>query len=127
MRLYYFIKPKISEPIYQNTSLNITPSEDIRKIVWQGSLDLWKAFPLFGTGPETFGFTYYWTRPAAHNLTSEWDFLYNKAHNEYLNYLATTGMVGTIPYLVLIFTVLIVLIKKILNTKYLILDTKYWF
>jgi len=103
----YFIKPKTPEQISQNTTLNITPSEDIRKIVWQGSFNLWKAFPLFGTGPETFGFTYYWTRPAAHNLTSEWDFLYNKAHNEYLNYLATTGTLGFISYLFLIISFLV--------------------
>ncbi len=107
----------------QIENLNITSSGDIRKIVWQGSLDLFKKFPVFGTGVETFAYSYYWTRPIEHNLTSEWDFLYNKAHNEYLNYLATTGLVGTIPYLIFIFTVLIVLIKKILNTKYLILDT----
>jgi putative inorganic carbon (hco3(-)) transporter len=89
----------------------ITPSEDIRKIVWLGSLDLFKKFPLLGTGVETFAYSYYWTRPVEHNLTSEWDFLYNKAHNEYLNYLATTGLVGTIPYLFLIFSVLFYLIK----------------
>ena len=103
----FFIKPNISQPVSQNTSLNITPSEDIRKIVWQGSLDLWRAFPLFGTGPETFGFTYYWTRPASHNLTSEWDFLYKKAHNEYLNYLATTGTFGFLSYLFLIISFLV--------------------
>jgi O-antigen ligase len=103
----YLFPQKISSLIDQSTTLNITPSENIRKIVWQGSLNLWKAFPLFGTGPETFGFTYYWTRPAAHNLTSEWDFLYNKAHNEYLNYLATTGTFGFISYLLLIFSFLI--------------------
>lgn len=109
----YFIKPKISEPIDQNTTLNITPSEDIRKIVWQGSVNLWKAFPLFGTGPETFGFSYYWTRPASHNLTSEWDFLYNKAHNEYLNYLATTGTLGFLSYLFFIFFAIRILLKNI--------------
>lgn len=103
----YLFPQKISSLIDQSTTLNITPSENIRKIVWQGSLDLWKAFPLFGTGPETFGFTYYWTRPAAHNLTSEWDFLYNKAHNEYLNYLATTGTLGFISYLFLIISFLV--------------------
>ncbi|HSX09413.1 MAG TPA: hypothetical protein VLF93_04635, partial [Candidatus Saccharimonadales bacterium] len=32
-------------------------------------------------------------------LTSEWDYLYNKAHNEYLNYLATTGLFGLVTYL----------------------------
>ncbi|MFA5828304.1 MAG: O-antigen ligase family protein [Candidatus Shapirobacteria bacterium] len=85
---------------------NITASEDIRKIVWQGAFDLWKRFPVLGTGVETFAYSYYWTRPTSHNLTSEWDFLYNKAHNEYLNYLATTGALGLLAYLLIIFTVL---------------------
>ncbi len=81
--------------------LDITPSSDIRKIVWQGAIDLWKKQPVFGTGVETFAYSYYWTRPKAHNLTSEWDFLYNKAHNEYLNFAATTGTVGLFTYLLL--------------------------
>lgn len=103
---------KNSPSTTQTTILNITPSEDIRRIVWQGSFDLWKRFPLFGTGPETFAYTYYWTRPASHNLTSEWDFLYNKAHNEYLNYLATTGIFGLASYLFLIAYFLYYLRKK---------------
>lgn len=91
----------------QTEKLNITPSEDIRKIVWHGAFDLWKQYPIFGTGVETFAYSYYWTRPIEHNLTSEWEFLYNKAHNEYLNFLATTGIVGIIAYLFLIITILI--------------------
>lgn len=104
--------PKNPPPTTQTDTLNITPSQDIRRIVWQGSIDLWKRFPLFGTGPETFAYTYYWTRPAAHNLTSEWDFLYNKAHNEYLHYLATTGIFGLATYLFLIAYFLYFLRKK---------------
>ena len=100
----------------QSNNLLITPSGDIRKIVWHGGLDLFKKFPLLGTGIETFAYSYYWTRPIEHNLTSEWDFLYNKAHNEYLNYLATTGLIGTIPYLLFISSVLFFLIKK--STSY---------
>jgi putative inorganic carbon (hco3(-)) transporter len=76
-----------------------TESGDIRKIVWTGALDLIKREPLLGTGPESFAYSYYWTRPAEHNLTSEWDFLYNKAHNEYLNFAATTGLLGLTAYL----------------------------
>lgn len=76
-----------------------TESGDIRKIVWTGALSLIKKYPLLGTGPETFAYTYYSTRPVAHNLTSEWDFLYNKAHNEYLNIAATTGLIGLLAYL----------------------------
>ncbi len=81
--------------------LNITPSGDIRKIVWTGAVDLWREKPILGTGVETFAFSYYWVRPIAHNVTSEWDFLYNKAHNEYLNFAATSGTVGLIGYLII--------------------------
>lgn len=97
-----FLSQNPPSPPTSTTPLLITPSEDIRKIVWQGSFDLWRQFPLFGTGPETFAYSYYWTRPASHNLTSEWNFIYNKAHNEYLNYLATSGSFGFLSYLVLI-------------------------
>ena len=113
----YLFPLKISSPIDQNSTLNITKSEDIRKIVWQGSIDLWKKFPFFGTGPETFAYSYYWTRPASHNLTSEWDFLYNKAHNEYLNYLATTGTFGFLTYIFFIFSVLYLIIKNIFPSQ----------
>lgn len=77
---------------------SITASGDIRKIVWQGAIDIWKSYPIFGSGVETYAFAYYKFRPAEHNLTSEWDYLYNKAHNEFLNYLATTGALGLGTY-----------------------------
>jgi O-antigen ligase/Flp pilus assembly protein TadD len=76
-----------------------TESVVIRRIVWTGTLKLIKEHPILGTGPETFAYTYYWDRPVAHNLTSEWDFLYNKAHNEYLNITAGAGLVGLTAYL----------------------------
>ncbi len=79
-----------------------TESGEIRKIVWKGAIDVWKNYPIFGSGLETFAFSYYQFRPVKHNLVSEWDFLYNKAHNEYLNFAATTGTVGIISYILLI-------------------------
>ena len=97
----------------QSSKILITSSSDIRKIVWKGAFDLWKKFPVFGTGVETFAYSYYWTRPVEHNLTSEWDYLYNKAHNEYINYLATTGAVGFLAYCSVIIVVLISCFKKI--------------
>lgn len=75
-----------------------TDSGDIRKIVWTGAYNVWKRYPLFGSGVETFAYSYYQDRPAEHNLVSEWDFLYNKAHNEFLNFLATTGIAGFAAY-----------------------------
>jgi putative inorganic carbon (hco3(-)) transporter len=79
-----------------------TESGQIRLIVWKGAWEIFKHYPLFGSGVETFAYAYYSFRPVEHNLVSEWDFLYNKAHNEYLNYLATTGLVGLGTYLFLI-------------------------
>lgn len=92
-----------------------TESGEIRKIVWKGAVDIWKHHPLFGSGVETFAYSYYKYRPAEHNLVSEWDYLYNKAHNEYLNYLATTGAVGFISYIVLIIASIFVFVKYILK------------
>ncbi len=105
------------------TSSNVTESFDIRKIVWQGAWDLGLKYPLFGTGVETFAFSYNFVRPIAHNLTSEWDYIYNKAHNEYLNYLATTGFVGLGGYLCFIVAFIIYVIKKIKNQRSNIKDT----
>ncbi len=85
-----------------NEEFFISKSSDIRKIVWDGAIKLGVMHPLFGTGVETFGYAYYFTRPVVHNLTSEWDYLYNRAHNEYLNMLATSGFLGFLSYVLLI-------------------------
>ncbi len=109
-------------PLYSNTESIIneenktrvggSDSMTIRRVVWTGAIELGKKYPLFGTGVETFGYTYYWVRPAAHNLTSESDFLYNKAHNEYLNFLANTGFVGLAAYLFLIVSIICIFISR---------------
>ncbi|MBI2011615.1 O-antigen ligase family protein [Candidatus Daviesbacteria bacterium] len=105
-------------------------SGQIRLIVWKGALEIFKNNFLLGSGVETFAQTYYQYRPKEHNYTSEWDFLYNKAHNEYLNYLATTGLVGFLSYLAIILIFIVYSIwyivygkKEIQNTKYKILNT----
>jgi len=75
---------------------------DIRLAVWQGTLNLIKDHPLLGTGPETFAYSFLPYRPVELNQTAEWEFLYNKAHNEYLNIAACTGLLGLASYLFLI-------------------------
>lgn len=93
-----------SEVVADRLSAGGTDSGEIRKIVWSGAIKVWKRYPIFGSGVATFGYSYYQDRPQAHNLVSEWDFLYNKAHNEFLNFLATTGLVGLLAYLSLLGT-----------------------
>ncbi len=112
-------KPKAAAGGLESTTdirLGGSESSDIRLIVWRGALEIFKAHPIFGTGVETYAYAYYQVKPLAHNLTSEWDYLYNKAHNEYLNYLATSGIVGLATYLLIIlvffYKAFTILIKK---------------
>jgi len=84
--------------LLKSQSNSITHSGTIRLIVWEGALKLAARYPLTGTGPETFAYTYFLTRPEAHNNTTERDLIYNKAHNEFLNFLATTGVIGLSAY-----------------------------
>lgn len=97
--------------------IDVTDSSNIRLLVWRGAIDAWRANPLFGTGVETFAFAYYKHRPPEHNLTSEWDYLYNKAHNEYLNYATTSGSLGILAYLSFIFAFLYFAIKSLYQAE----------
>ena len=97
-------KPQVNQVVVETSepAEGGTESGEIRKIVWRGAINIWRAYPVFGTGVETFAQSYYPFRPIEQNYTSEWDFLYNKAHNEYLNILANTGALGFLTYLILI-------------------------
>lgn len=118
----YFSKPATTNQVAKTATpspepageMGGTDSTKIRYFVWQGALDTWKNNPVFGTGVETFAFAYYKYKPVGHNLTSEWDYLYNKAHNEYLNFLATTGAFGLGTYLLMIGFFLYVFTRKVL-------------
>ncbi len=93
-------------------------SAQIRTIVWKGSLEIFKHFPILGSGVETFGYSYYLFRPVENNLTNEWDYIYNKAHNEYINYLATTGAFGFATYLLLIGLFELLIVRYIIFSKW---------
>lgn len=103
-------------PVVNRLDIGGTDSGEIRTIVWEGAIKVWQRYPLFGSGVETFAYSYYLDRPAAHNLVSEWDFLYNKAHNEFLNYLATTGLVGLISYVLVLGWAGFIAIRKIFKS-----------
>ena len=109
-----------TKPVEQNLVYvgGVTESLDIRKIVWAGAWELGRQYPLFGSGVETFGYAYYSVRPQSHNMTSEWDYLYNKAHNEYLNLLATTGWFGLGTFMILLSWILYYVIRMIASNKH---------
>lgn len=89
-----------------------TESGQIRLIVWKGTIDVFREKPLLGWGPETFAYSYYLHRPLEHNKTTEWNFFYNKAHNELLNYLANIGLLGAFSYLSLVGIITYQIIRK---------------
>ncbi len=118
---------KETKPLGLLEQTRITDSGHIRLIVWEGALNIWKNNPLFGSGVETFAFAYYKNRPVEHNMTSEWDYLYNKAHNEYLNFLSTTGIFGLGTYLLMIAWFLVFSTKRMLYTNHLKFEiSNYW-
>ena len=93
--------PKIVAAAASSAQPQQTPTGStvqIRLAVWKGTLNLIKDHPLLGTGPETFAYSFLPYRPVELNQTAEWEFLYNKAHNEYLNIAATTGLLGLGTY-----------------------------
>ena len=124
--------PNLDQVVVQDKKQRIGGSDSliIRQVVWQGARELAKRNPLFGSGVETFGYSYFSVRPAIHNLLSEWEFLYNKAHNEYLNTLANTGFLGLFTYLFLVISTLNLLKPKISNALFFgylsILITNYF-
>lgn len=90
-----------------------TESGTIRKYVWLGAIDIFKHYPILGTGPETFAFSYPLFKIKDANITSEWNYTYNKAHNEYLNYLSTTGILVFLSY----FSIIVYSIIQICKSK----------
>ncbi len=116
------VRPEKVEPLPPRQVIETggTESWEIRKIVWEGGIKGFLARPVFGWGVETFAWVYYRFKPVQHNLVSEWDFLYNKAHNEYINYAATSGIFGLGSYLFIIFSFILWSVKnlKVQSSKF---------
>lgn len=111
------VKTPASAPQATDQELGGTDSGKIRLLVWSGALQAWMHYPIFGTGVETFAYAYYLYMPPGQNMTSEFGYLYNKAHNEYLNFLTTTGIVGLGTYLVMLSFAIWVMGKPLLQKK----------
>jgi len=89
----------------------------IRVGLWKGTLNLAfssvKVF-LMGTGPETFPYAFQKFRPLSLNYSSEWNYVFNKPHNFYLEILSEQGIIGLAS-----FVILVVYLFRKLPEKYL--------
>lgn len=70
-----------------------------RGFMWRRTMDIFRDFnlwrKLFGSGPDTF---YYMFQPYFGELNQYWTSSTNAAHNEYLNYMITVGLLGASAY-----------------------------
>jgi len=94
-----------------------TETGNIRIIVWKGAFEIFKNYPILGSGVESFAYSFYQYRPLELLKTAEWDFLYNKAHNEFINILATTGAFGLAVYIVFFGSVAFAFYQGFAKTK----------
>lgn len=88
-----------------------------RGAIWRIALENYAKFPLhqklFGHGPDTFGLITYFNN--LNEMTEVYRVLFENAHNEYLQYLMTTGILGALSYIIFLISVFAVAIKKRLN------------
>jgi O-antigen ligase len=66
------------------------PADSGRVGIWRNTWEIFKDYPVYGTGPGTFKAVYLLYRPA---ITDQWQAY---AHNDWLELLATFGSVGSV-------------------------------
>ncbi len=79
-----------------------TTTAQIRILLWKGAYHTYlQASPLqkiIGYGPDHFVYAFLPQRPLALNNTPEWDLLFSRAHNQFLDILINTGILGLTAY-----------------------------
>jgi len=93
-----FVSPFVS------TSVPIIGGEPqvlIRGVMWLAALNQFKAFPIFGVGPDQYGNYYEQYRSISSTVVLPGDSS-NDAHSAPMQTLATTGVVGSLLFMVLI-------------------------
>lgn len=109
-----------------STQRNLSDPGFIRGGLWAGTAKLIFSSPkiaLSGTGPETFPYAFQKFRPRELNYSSEWNFVFNKPHNYFLEVASEQGLLGLSIYLYLYWKLLSPLFspssKDGLDKKYL--------
>lgn len=80
----------------------------IRLELWKSTLKLITSSPkifIIGSGPETFPYVFQPFRSESLNYSSEWDFVFNKPHNYYLETWSESGIFTLVALLLIIYLV----------------------
>lgn len=95
----------------QTTDYKVSDPGFIRLELWKSTFSLIGSSPkifLLGSGPETFPYVFQKFRNLKLNYSSEWDYVFNKPHNYYLETWSESGIFALGLYLVLLYQ----LVKK---------------
>jgi len=95
-----------------------------RFIVWGTAFEMWKKNPWLGVGPENFGEEFNHVQTVEQNYGESWNLIWHKAHNEFIHYLATTGIIGFAAYFWLIILMFIPVFKILFRKEW---ETDYVF
>ncbi len=68
---------------------------------WKVSVSAFRDSPFLGTGPATYLFDFTQYKPVEHNQGRFWNINFDTAHNEFLQMLATLGILGVLAFLFL--------------------------
>jgi O-antigen ligase/Tfp pilus assembly protein PilF len=68
---------------------------------WKVSVSAFRDSPFLGTGPATYLFDFTQYKPLEHNQGRFWNINFDTAHNEFLQMLATLGILGVLAFLFL--------------------------
>jgi len=97
----------VVKKVYASVDLNkLSDPGFIRLELWKSTFDLITSSPkifLVGTGPETFPYVFQAFRNGKLNYSSEWDFVFNKPHNYYLEIWSESGIFTLMTFIALIY------------------------
>ena len=97
----------VVKKVYASVDLNkLSDPGFIRLELWKSTFDLITSSPkifLVGTGPETFPYVFQDFRNGKLNYSSEWDFVFNKPHNYYLEIWSESGIFTLMTFIALIY------------------------
>jgi putative inorganic carbon (HCO3(-)) transporter len=110
--LLFFRTPFLSRI---KSTLNAPPEQNTIKIriaEWKGALEVFKARPILGVGPENLYYYYGKYRdPWLNYIENEWYYKSYNTRNLYLDLLAKTGLIGFLSFILVLASVLVNLLK----------------
>ncbi len=95
--------------------LHLLPSEsgssEVRSLLWKSAGGLFKEHPLLGCGPEVLLFCWYQHYPPELRQVEQANAAPDRSHDEEIDILLTTGLLGELAYLAFLGTAIVVMIR----------------